>query len=110
TYTTTRLKGNDDWGDPIVTIQPMLGYQLVDYRAQLFLGAEYQGLKPNMTGTIDSIEVGGKPFEYNVGLDMEEWAYLVGFNKQFGKNYNMTFLYNKGETRSSMTLNFGYRF
>ncbi|WP_425671120.1 hypothetical protein ACPSL3_20655 [Vibrio owensii] len=110
TYTTTRLKGNDDWGDPIVTIQPMLGYQLVDYRAQIFLGAEYQGLKPNMTGTIDSVEVGGKPFEYNVGLDMEEWAYLVGFNKQFGNNYNMTFLYNKGETRNSMTLNFGYRF
>ncbi|MBY6196378.1 hypothetical protein KUW16_04100 [Vibrio hangzhouensis] len=110
TYTATRLKGNDNWGDPIVTIQPMLGYQLVDYRAQIFLGAEYQGLKPNMTGTIDSVEVGGKPFEYNVGLDMKEWAYLVGFNKQFGKNYNLTFLYNKGETRNSMTLNFGYRF
>lgn len=110
TYTTTRLKGNENWGDPIITIQPMLGYQLVDYRTQLFVGAEYQGLKPTISGTIDSIEVGGKPFEYNVGLEMEEWAYLVGFNKQFGKNYNMTFLYNRGETRNSMTLNFGYRF
>ncbi|ENT6849334.1 hypothetical protein ACFD7P_000869 [Vibrio vulnificus] len=110
TYTTTLLKGNENWGDPIITIQPMLGYQLVDYRAQLFVGAEYQGLKPTISGTIDSVEIGGKPFEYNVGLEMEEWAYLIGFNKQFGKNYNMTFLYNKGETRNSMTLNFGYRF
>ncbi|ELC9717253.1 hypothetical protein QQ215_003274 [Vibrio vulnificus] len=110
TYTTTLLKGNENWGDPIITIQPMLGYQLVDYRAQLFVGAEYQGLKPTISGTIDSVEIGGKPFEYNVGLEMEEWAYLIGFNKQFGKNYNLTFLYNKGETRNSMTLNFGYRF
>ncbi|WGV98005.1 hypothetical protein QF117_03860 [Vibrio sp. YMD68] len=110
TYSATRLKGADNWGDPIATIQPMLGYQLVDYRAQIFVGAEYQGLKPYMDGTLDGIEIGGETFNYHIGVDMEPWAYLVGFNKQIGKHYNLTFLYNTGETRSSATLNLGYRF
>ncbi|MGC9401576.1 hypothetical protein ACP43V_03935 [Vibrio genomosp. F10 str. 9ZC157] len=110
TYTATRLKGSDNWGEPIATIQPMLGYQLVDYRAQIFVGAEYQGLKSYMDGTLDGIEIGGKTFNYHIGVDMEPWAYLVGFNKQIGKHYNLTFLYNTGETRSAATLNLGYRF
>ncbi|MFS2001451.1 hypothetical protein [Vibrio breoganii] len=107
TYATTRIEGGDSWGDGIITVQPMLGYQLVDYRAQLFVGAEYQGLKSRMQGTVvtDSIE-----FDYDVGVDLNQWAALVGVNKQFGKHYQMTFLYNKGETRDSMTLNLGYRF
>ncbi|OEE93180.1 hypothetical protein A1QK_17215 [Vibrio genomosp. F10 str. 9ZD137] len=110
TYTATRLKGSDNWGEPITTIQPMLGYQLVDYRAQIFVGAEYQGLKSYMDGTLDGIEIGGETFNYHIGVDMEPWAYLVGFNKQIGKHYNLTFLYNTGETRSAATLNLGYRF
>lgn len=107
TYSTTRLEGSDNWGDAIVTVQPMLGYQLVDYRAQLIVGAEYQGLKNRMQGRVitDDIE-----FDYDVGVDLENWAYLAGFNKQIGKNYNLTFLYNKGETREALTLNLGYRF
>ncbi|MFM2666406.1 hypothetical protein AAFX24_16345 [Vibrio mediterranei] len=107
TYSLTRLKGNTDWGDGIVTVQPMLGYQLVDYRAQLFVGAEYQGLKNRMQG---HVAAGGIEFDYDVGVDVNNWAYLAGFNKQLGKNYNLSFLYNKGESRNSMTLNLGYRF
>lgn len=107
TYSITRLKGNTDWGDGIVTVQPMLGYQLVDYRAQLFVGAEYQGLKNRMQGHVNTGEI---EFDYDVGVDVKNWAYLAGFNKQLGKNYNLSFLYNKGESRDSMTLNLGYRF
>lgn len=107
TYSQTRLKGLDDWGDGIITVQPMLGYQLVDYRAQFFVGAEYQGLDSRMQGTV---KTGDIEFDYDVGVDINQWAFLTGFNKQIGKNYNMTMLYNKGETRSSVTLNLGYRF
>lgn len=110
TYSVTRLEGNAEWGDGILTVQPMLGYQLADYRTQLFIGAEYQGLKPSMSGEVSSVEIDGKPFFYDVGIDMSNWAYLVGFNKQFGKHYNATVLFNKGETRSAVTLNLGYRF
>ncbi|MDA0151298.1 hypothetical protein OH460_03150 [Vibrio sp. Makdt] len=107
TYSQTRLKGMDDWGDGIVTIQPMLGYQLVDYRAQFFVGAEYQGLDSRMQGTVKTDDI---EFDYDVGVDINQWAFLTGFNKQIGKHYNMTLLYNKGETRSAVTLNLGYRF
>ncbi|MCL1065781.1 hypothetical protein L2735_03040 [Shewanella olleyana] len=110
TYTQTKMDGASKWSDGILTVQPMLGYQLAEYRTQFFIGAEYQALNPSMDGTIEGVELGGEEFFYNVGVDLEKWAYLVGFNKQFGKHYNLTFLYNKGETRNSMTLNFGYRF
>ena len=107
TYSQTRLKGLDDWGDGIVTVQPMLGYQLVDYRTQFFVGAEYQGLDSRMDGRV---KTGDIEFDYDIGVELNEWAFLTGFNKQIGKNYNLTFLYNKGETRESVTLNLGYRF
>ncbi|CAK1771466.1 Outer membrane protein beta-barrel domain-containing protein [Vibrio crassostreae] len=107
TYSQTRLKGLDDWGDGIITVQPMLGYQLVDYRAQFFVGAEYQGLNSRMQGTVKTDDI---EFDYDVGVDIDQWAFLTGVNKQIGKHYNMTVLYNKGETRSALTLNFGYRF
>ncbi|MCC4833167.1 hypothetical protein LMH66_11045 [Shewanella sp. 10N.7] len=110
TYTKTRMEGSDKWSDGILTVQPMLGYQLADYRAQFFVGAEYQGLKPNMEGTIAGVEIGGEEFFYNVGVDVNKWAFLAGFNKQIGKNYNVSVLYNKGETRNSFTVNFGYHF
>ncbi|QYK01671.1 hypothetical protein [Shewanella psychrotolerans] len=108
-YSQTRMQGNDKWGDGIITVQPMLGYQFLDYRAQVFIGAEYQGLKPNMEGTL-GLDVGGQEFTFDVGVDIDKWAYLIGFNKQIGKNLNFTALYNKGETRSAFTLNLGYRF
>lgn len=107
TYSQTRLKGMTDWGEGIVTVQPMLGYQLVDYRAQVFLGAEYQGLDARMDGHVIAGDI---EFDYDIGVELDQWAYLVGFNKQFGKNYNLTVMYNKGETRNSVTMNFGYRF
>ncbi|MCL9773921.1 hypothetical protein [Vibrio methylphosphonaticus] len=111
TYSMTRLKGSTaDWGDGIVTVQPMLGYQLADYRAQIFVGAEYQALKPRMTGDLAPALGLDSSFEYDVGVNLEKWAYLVGVNKQIGKHYNMTFLYNKGETRNSFTINLGYHF
>jgi hypothetical protein len=110
TYSQTRLKGTNTWGDGILSIQPMLGYQLVNYRTQLFIGAEYQGLKPRFTGELEGIDINGETFSYDVGVNLNKWAFLVGFNKQIGKSYNATLLLNKGETRSSATLNLGYRF
>ncbi|MEI8673343.1 hypothetical protein P4S52_17330 [Vibrio sp. SA48] len=106
-FAQTRIKGGQEWGDGILTVQPMLGYQLVDYRAQIFVGAEYQDLDNRMDGRVISGDV---QFDYDVGVDVDPWAYLIGFNKQIGKNYNITGLYNTGNTRSAFTLNFGYRF
>ncbi|MBY5991136.1 hypothetical protein [Ferrimonas balearica] len=110
TYSSTKMDGSDNWSDGIVTVQPMLGYQFADARAQVFVGAEYQDLDPRMTGQIENIQILGETFTYDVGVDVEKWAGLIGLNKQFGKNYNLTAMYILGETRESFTLNFGYRF
>ena len=56
------------------------------------------------------VKTGDIEFDYDIGVELDEWAFLAGFNKQIGKNYNLTMLYNKGETRESLTLNLGYRF
>ncbi|WP_299692400.1 hypothetical protein [uncultured Vibrio sp.] len=109
-YSMTRLEGEDQWGDPIVSVQPMIGYNWVDYRTQLFVGMEYQFIKPYFRGEVSQIEIGGEPFSYDVGANLAEAAYMVGLNKELGRNYMLTFLYNKGETRNSVTLNMGYRF
>jgi hypothetical protein len=108
-YSATRLKGSDEWGDGVITVQPMIGYQLVDYRMQLFVGAEYQAIDPYFRGELD-FEIAGEPFSYDIGHNMNKWAYTVGFNKELGRNYAITFLYNKGETRSATTINLAYRF
>lgn len=106
-YSQTRLKGTDDWSDGLWTVQPMLGYQFVEQRAQLFFGAEYQGLDPRLSGHVKLDEL---EFDYDVGVEIKKWAYMVGFNKQIGKNYNVSVLYNKGASRDALTLNVGYRF
>ncbi len=110
TYTKTKLDSQLDWGEGILTVQPMVGYQLVDYRAQILIGGEYQALRDRMEGNLGYIDELGRDFTYDVGVDLNRWAFLAGFNKQFGKHYMFTFLYNTGETRDSFTLNFGYRF
>ncbi|KFA99232.1 hypothetical protein [Vibrio sp. ER1A] len=111
THSITRLKGTtEDWGDGITTVQPMLGYQFIDLRTQLFIGAEYQSLNPSMKGELGPALGIDVDIDYDVGVNLDKWAYLIGFNKQIGKNYNLTALYNKGSTRSSITLNLGYRF
>lgn len=109
-YSLTKLEGESEWGDPIITAQPMIGYNWVDYRTQIFVGMEYQFVKPYFRGKVDQIDVGGKPFSYDIGVDLSEEAYMVGFNKEIDQSYMLTFLYSMGETRSSATLNFAYRF
>ena len=111
TYTKTKLDGADDWGDGIATYQPLIGYQMPDYRAQLFVGAEYQDYDDYLEGNVN-FKAGGIPITmpYRVGIDVNRWTYTVGFNKELGKNYNITGMYSTGEDRDSLTLNLGYRF
>lgn len=108
TLVKTRLEGKATWSEGAITAQPMLGYQFLKWRAQAFLGAEYQSLDYTLEGNLGYVPEIGRDFTYRVGVELNRWAYLVGFNKQFGKHYNCTVLFNKGETRESITLNLGY--
>jgi hypothetical protein len=106
-FTKTKMNGSDNWGNGIITVQPMLGYQFQQQRAQVFVGAEYQGYNDNMTGTVRFQDI---EMEYDVGIRSQRWAGLIGFNKELGQNYNITGLVSIGKDRSAATLNFGYRF
>ena len=108
TYVITRREGGASWGDGILTAQPMLGYQLLRSRAQIFVGAEYQDLDYTLEGDLGFVPEIGRNFTYSVGVTLNRWAYLVGFNKQIGKHYNLALLFNAGESRESITVNFGY--
>ncbi|WP_406611269.1 hypothetical protein [Agarivorans sp. JK6] len=107
TVTKTKMNGADDWGGSIFTAQPMLGYQFQQQRAQVFIGAEYQGYDDYMTGTV---RFQGIEMDYNVGIRSQRWAGLVGFNKELDKNFNITGIVNIGKDRTAATLNVGYRF
>ncbi|MEZ9871286.1 hypothetical protein [Vibrio sp. 10N.261.51.C6] len=109
TASQTRLEGSSSWGDTLFVAQPMVGYQLVDYRAQLLIGAEYQGLDSTLSGNLGYVDALQGEFTYDVDVSLNQWAYLIGFNKQIGKHYNITALYNKGETREAYTVSLGYR-
>lgn len=109
TASQTRLEGSSSWGDTLFVAQPMVGYQLVDYRAQLLIGAEYQGLDSTLAGNLGYVDALQGEFTYDVDVSLNQWAYLIGFNKQIGKHYNITALYNKGETREAYTVSLGYR-
>ncbi|MDO6686047.1 MULTISPECIES: hypothetical protein [unclassified Agarivorans] len=107
TVTKTKMKGADDWGGSIFTAQPMLGYQFQQQRAQVFIGAEYQGYDDYMTGTVRFKDI---EMDYNVGIRSQRWAGLIGFNKELDKNFNITGIVNIGKDRTAATLNLGYRF
>ena len=108
-YTRTVRDGTVNWNEGIVTLQPMVGYQFLQYRAQLLVGAEYQGLDYTMSGNLGYIPEIDREFTYDVGVELNRWAFLAGFNKQVGKHFNITGLYNKGKTRESFTVNVGYQ-
>lgn len=110
TFSKTRLEGNSSWSDGLLVVQPMLGYQFVDYRAQFLVGTEYQGIDARLSGNLGYVDTLKGDFTYDVGVELNQWAYLVGFNKQIGKHYNVTALYNKGSTREAVTISLGYRF
>ncbi|GLP96144.1 hypothetical protein [Paraferrimonas sedimenticola] len=107
TFTKTKRAGAKRWGGSIFTAQPMLGYQMPQHRAQFFVGAEYQGIDDFIDGEVN---IGGVEMAYDVGIRTKRWAGLVGFNKQLGKNFNLTGIISKGKTRAAATLNLGYRF
>ncbi|CAH8223424.1 hypothetical protein [Vibrio aestuarianus] len=109
TVSQTRLEGSSSWGDTLFVAQPMVGYQFVDYRAQILVGAEYQGIDSTLSGSLGYVDALQGEFSYDVDVSLNQWAYLIGVNKQLGKHFNITALYNKGETRDAYTLSFGYR-
>lgn len=87
-----------------LVVSPMAGYQYPQYRARLLVGAEYQDLASSMEGSL------GPNFHYNIGIETEKWAWMVGAHKELGDHFEGVLMYSKGEQREAWTFNLGYRF
>jgi len=86
----------------------LAGYDFGDIGMQLLTGFQYQKTDRVLVGTIDPGN-GADPFEFGVGMDIEEMLFLIGINKDIGRNWTLTGMAGMNGTRTQATVNFGYR-
>jgi len=86
----------------------MVGYDFGDIGMQLLTGFQYQYIDRMLIGTIDPGD-GGELIEFGVGMDIEETLFLIGINKDIGRNWTLTGMAGMNGTRTQAMLNFGYR-
>jgi len=86
----------------------IVGYDFGDIGMQLLTGFQYQKTDRYLIGTIDPGN-GVDPFEFGVGFGLEETLFLIGINKDIGRNWNLSAMAGMNGTRKQAMLNFGYR-
>jgi hypothetical protein len=91
-----------------LVILGMAGYDFGDIGMQLLAGIQYQKIDRDIFGTLDP---GGEaePIEFGIGIGYEETLFLIGVNKDIGRNWTLTGLAGMNGTRKQATVNFGYR-
>lgn len=92
----------------IITVTPMVGYFLPDYRLRLIVGAEYFDVEDRMVGSIPLGD--GNSLDFNIGVETREWAWRVGLYKELGNHFEATLTYTFGDDRDGITGMIGYRF
>jgi len=91
-----------------LVILGLVGYDFGDIGMQLLTGFQYQKTDRFLIGTIDPGN-GADTFEFGVGMDIEETIFLMGINKDIGRNWTLTGMAGLNGTRKQATVNFGYR-
>ena len=91
----------------MLIMTPMIGYHFTDYKTRVFVGAQYQDIKEEITFDINE---GGRELSGRVGLRSEKWAGVVGTDYSFTRHWSGNLLYSHGEDRKNVVLAIGYRF
>ncbi len=86
----------------------LAGYDFGDIGMQVLTGVQYQKTDQYITGIIDPVE-GQDPLEFSIGIGMEETIFLLGVNKDIGRNWTLTGMGGLNGTRKQATVQFGYR-
>jgi hypothetical protein len=86
----------------------LAGYDFGDIGMQVLTGVQYQKTDQYITGTIDPVE-GQDPLEFSIGIGLEETIFLLGVNKDIGRNWTLTGMGGLNGTRKQLTVQFGYR-
>ena len=86
----------------------MVGYDFGDIGMQVLTGVQYQKTDRVVFGRLYPAER-EDPVEFGIGIDIEETMFLLGINKDIGRNWNLNAFGGLNGTRSSFMAGFGYR-
>ncbi|MDX2418488.1 MAG: hypothetical protein QNK19_13585 [Xanthomonadales bacterium] len=86
----------------------MVGYDVGDMGMQIMTGIQYLDTDTTIVGQLDLGE-GKDPLDFSLGLEIEEVVFMVGVNKDIGRNWTLSGFLGFNETRTQGTLMFGYR-
>jgi len=86
----------------------MVGYDFGDIGMQVLTGVQYQKTDRMVLGTIYP-DPNADPVEFGIGIDLEETLFLLGINKDIGRNWTLNAFGGLNGTRSSLMASFGYR-
>jgi hypothetical protein len=85
----------------------MVGYDFGDIGLQALAGVQYLDTDRTLEGRIDLDD--GRPLVFSVDIGLEETTFMLGFNKDIGRNWTLASFLGSNGTKSSATMNFGYR-
>ena len=85
----------------------MVGYDFGAIGMQALAGVQYLDTDRTLEGSVP-LE-GGKDLTFAIDVGLEETTFLVGFNKDIGRNWTLSSFLGANGTKSSLTANFGYR-
>jgi hypothetical protein len=86
----------------------MVGYDFGDLGMQVLAGVQYQKTDRTIYGILDPGD-GTNPLEFGIGVDIEETLFMLGVNKDIGRNWTFNAFGGINGTRSSLMAGFGYR-
>lgn len=86
----------------------MVGYDFGDLGMQVLTGVQYQKTDRMVLGRLYPADR-ADPVEFGIGIDIEETMFLLGINKDIGRNWNLNAFGGLNGTRSSFMAGFGYR-
>jgi hypothetical protein len=85
----------------------VVGYDFGAIGLQALAGIQYLDTDRTIEGSIDLED--GEALEFAIDIGLEETTFLVGFNKDIGRNWTLSSFLGANSTKTSFTANFGYR-
>ena len=85
----------------------MVGYDFGAIGLQALAGVQYLDTDRSIEGSIDLAD--GEALDFSIDVGLEETTFMLGFNKDIGRNWTLSSFIGANGTKSSLTANFGYR-
>ncbi len=107
TYARTVTNETSSTIDTLVIVG-MVGYDFGDMGMQILTGVQYLDTDRTIMGQLDLGE-GRDPVSFALDVSMEETLFMMGVNKDIGRNWTFSAFFGLNGTKNQGTLLFGYR-